>query len=327
MEEFNNMSEMKKIFIVVICGATASGKTALAVELAKRFDGEIISADSMQIYKKLDIVSAKPTEAEKMGIKHHLIDFLEPTGNFSVAEYVNLAREIISDVASRGKLPIICGGTGLYIKSLIDNIHFDDTSGNAVFRENLLRFAETNGNEALWERLNKVDPEAARILHPNNRNRIIRALEINSFGGKTTTEANIASKNEESPYKPLMIAVDYSERQALYDRINKRVDIMLQQGLIEEAIDFYKIRDYSTSVQAIGYKELKPYIDGKDSLEACVESLKQATRRYAKRQLTWFRRDKRINWISVYGQEYGEEILQKAEFLVKKYRNSLEDVI
>lgn len=313
---------MDKIFVTVVCGATASGKTSLAIELAKRFDGEIVSADSMQVYKGLDIASAKPSEAEKQGITHHLMDFLPPTEAFSVAEYVRLAREAISDITSRGKMPIICGGTGLYINSLIDNIRFDDTTGDESFREEMLAYAEKNGNEALWEKLNAVDKKTAAELHPNNRNRIVRALEVYHRGGKTMTEAKIHSRTEETPYEPCMLEISYPDREALYERINRRVDLMLEAGLVEEAREFFTHDDYVTAAQAIGCKELKPYLNGEKSLEECVEHLKQVTRNYAKRQITWFKRDERINRLEISDNGTNEEIFKKAENLIKNYSNS-----
>lgn len=310
---------MEKTKIVVVCGPTASGKTALAVDLAKRFNGEIVSADSMQIYKKLDIASAKPTEEEKQDVVHHLMDFLPPEKSFSVAEYVRLARETITDIATRGKLPVIAGGTGLYINSLVDNVQFDETESNEDFRLDMQKLADEKGNEALWQKLNEIDKNAAAELHPNNRGRIIRALEIHRTSGRTITEAKAMSRLEETPYEPCMIALNYVDRQQLYDRINKRVDIMLQQGLLREAKEFFSHDDYSTAAQAIGYKELKPYFDGEKPLEECIERLKQQTRRYAKRQLTWFRRDSRIHWITVNSDTDYAEILENAENLVKSY--------
>lgn len=311
---------MDKIFLVVVCGATASGKTRLAIDLAKLFDGEVVSADSMQIYKTLDIASAKPTAKEMDGVPHHLIDFLEPTEAFSVADYVELAREKIADISKRGKLPIICGGTGLYINSLIDNIIFDDTQGDSSLREELAEFAEKNGNEALWERLKKIDEKAAAELHPNNRNRIIRAIEIYEKSGRTITDAKVNSRLLESPYEPLMLQITYEDRETLYQRINKRVDLMLEAGLVEEAREFFSHSNYVTASQAIGCKELKPYLDGEKSLDECVEHLKMQTRRYAKRQLTWFRRDSRINCLEMTKDGSYENLLKKAEKLVKTYR-------
>lgn len=310
---------MEKIFIVVVCGATASGKTRLAIDLAKRFDGEIVSADSMQIYKKLDIASAKPSEAEKQGIPHHLMDFLEPTEPFSVADYVPMARDVIADIHSRGRLPIICGGTGLYINSLVDNIEFDDTGSDPAFREEMKRLAEQHGNGYVLGKLREIDPESAARLHENNLSRVIRALEVYRISGKTMTQAQAESRLNPSPYEPCMMMIDYEDREELYERIDRRVDIMLESGLLEEARDFFTHDDYVTAAQAIGYKELKAYFDGTAQLAECVENLKRETRRYAKRQLTWFKKDMRINRISSSKSTNYEKILENAENLVKKY--------
>ncbi len=310
---------MEKIFIVVVCGATASGKTRLAIDLAKRFDGEIVSADSMQIYKKLDIASAKPSEEEKQGIVHHLMDFLEPTEPFSVADYVPMAREIIADIHSRGKLPIICGGTGLYINSLVDNIEFDDTGSDPDFRAEMKSLAEREGNGAVLEKLREIDPESAARLHENNLSRVIRALEVYHISGKTMTQVQAESRLNPSPYEPCMMMIDYEDREELYGRIDRRVDIMLESGLLEEAREFFTHDDYVTAAQAIGYKELKAYFDGEAELSECVENLKRETRRYAKRQLTWFKKDMRINRISSSKSTNYEKILENAENLVKKY--------
>lgn len=310
---------MDKIFIVVVCGATASGKTRLSIDLAKRFNGEIVSADSMQIYKKLDIASAKPTEEEKDGIPHHLMDFLEPTEAFSVADYVPMAREIIADIHKRGKLPIICGGTGLYINSLVDNIEFDDTGSDPEFREEMKRLAAEHGNAYVLEKLREVDPECAEKLHENNLSRVIRALEVHHISGKTMSEVQAQSRLNPSPYEPCMLMIDYEDREELYERIDKRVDIMLENGLLEEAHEFFSHDDYITSAQAIGYKELKPYFDGEAELSECVEKLKRETRHYAKRQLTWFKKDVRINRIFSSKSTNYEKILEIAEKIVKKY--------
>lgn len=310
---------MDKIFIVVVCGATASGKTRLAIDLAKRFDGEVVSADSMQIYKRLDIASAKPTEEEKDGVVHHLMDFLEPTEPFSVADYVPMAREIIKDIHDRGKLPIICGGTGLYINSLVDNIEFDDTGSDLQFREEMKRLAAEKGNGYVLEKLREIDPESAERLHENNLSRIIRALEVYHLSGKTMTEVQAESRRNPSPYEPCMMMIDYEDREVLYERIDRRVDIMMENGLLEEAREFFNHDDYVTAAQAIGYKELKAYFDGEAELSECVEKLKRETRRYAKRQMTWFRKDMRINRIFSSKSTNYEKILEIAENLVKKY--------
>lgn len=318
---------MEKTFIVVVCGPTASGKTGLAVELAKRLDGEVISADSMQLYTGLDIASAKPAKEEMQGIPHHMMDFLPPTASFSVADYVEMARKKIAEVAARGKLPIIAGGTGLYINSLVDNIEFDDTSSDMAYRDELRAAEKEKGAGFLLEMLREIDPESAEKLHANNQSRIIRALEVYRISGKKMSDIQAESRKNPSPYEPCMIALNYTDRQDLYDRINKRVDIMLEQGLLEEAREFFTHSDYDTAAQAIGYKELKPYFDGKATLEECAERLKQATRHYAKRQLTWFRKDKRINWINVDKSTSSEEIIEIAENFVKSYSISEKSVL
>ena len=309
---------MDKIFLVAVCGPTASGKTRLAVDIAKEFGGEVVSADSMQIYKKLDIASAKPTEEEKQGIPHHLMDFLPPTEPFSVADYVEAARRVIADITGRGKLPVLCGGTGLYISSLIDNITFDDTACDYAYREELRQIAAEQGNGAVMEMLRKVDPECAARLHENNLSRVIRALEVYKLSGKTMTQVQAESRLVPSPYNPCMMMIDY-DRETLYSRIDKRVDLMIEAGLLEEAEEFFTHKDYVTASQAIGYKELKPYFDGECSLTEAVENLKRETRRYAKRQLTWFRKDSRINRISADNTTEYDKILKNAEILVKKY--------
>ena len=307
-----------KTFIAVICGPTASGKTALGVELAKRLDGEVISADSMQIYKGLDIASAKPSEEEKQGIAHHLMDFLPLNQAFSVADYVELAHNCIKEVTSRGKLPIIAGGTGLYISSLINNITFDDTGSDPAFRAEMREFAAQNGNEALRKKLEEIDPDAAARLHPNNVNRIIRALEVYHLSGTTMTLVQEKSRQQESSYRSCIIMPDFP-REKLYRRIDLRVDNMIRRGLVEEAREFFTHTDHVTSAQAIGCKELKPYLDGEKSLEECVERLKQATRNYAKRQLTWFNKMPDLHKIPVDDEADSNKIYKIAENLVKRY--------
>lgn len=303
---------------MVVCGPTASGKTKLAVDIAREFGGEVVSADSMQIYKGMDIASAKPTEKEKMGIPHHLMDFLDPTEPFSVADYVVMARDVVSDIHGRGKLPVICGGTGLYINSLIDNIEFDDTGSDPVYRAELNSIAAERGNGYVLEMLRKVDPEGASQLHENNLKRIIRALEVYKLSGKTMTEQKAASRLHPSPYEPCMMMIDHP-REVLYERIDRRVDMMLEAGLEAEAREFFTHTDYVTASQAIGYKELKPYIDGELGLAECVETLKRETRRYAKRQLTWFKKDSRIEHIFAPKEVKYDEIFINAEKLIKKY--------
>ncbi len=263
------------------------------------------------------IATAKPTEEEMRGIRHHLIDFLEPNQEFSVADYVRLASECISDISSRGKIPLICGGTGLYVSSLIDNIGFDDTCSSTEVRNELSKLADEKGGEYLLKLLNEFDPETAQRLHQNNIPRIIRAIEVYKVSGTTMSEAIKRSKRE-SPYEPCMIGITCSDRQKLYDRINLRVDKMLDMGLLAETESVLSDSDLKTSFQAIGYKELAPYFNGEKSLDECIEKLKRETRRYAKRQLTWFRRDDRIHWI--YSDLYSEysEIVNEAARIIRQ---------
>ena len=289
---------MSKPLVVIISGPTASGKTGLSIEIAKRFNGEIVSADSMQIYKSMDIATAKPTKDETAEIRHHLIDFVEANESFSVAKYKQLALWAIDDILSRGKLPIVCGGTGLYIDTLMNNTVFLDYEDSGI-RERLEKRKESDGIESLYEELKKVDPDTASRLHLNDSKRIIRALEVYYLTGKTISEQNSLSHKEESPYDFLLFVLSAHNREILYKRINDRVDKMLDMGLVEEAGSFFASDISKTAKQAIGYKELKPYLDGEISLETAVEKLKMETRRYAKRQLTWFRNKKNVNWLYI----------------------------
>lgn len=287
---------MQNIPVLAVVGPTASGKTALAVELAKRLGGEIVSADSMQIYKGMDIASAKPTEAEKQGIPHHMMDFLPPETPYSVAEYVKAARACILEIHKRQKLPILVGGTGLYIDSLLTGTQFIETETDFDLRARLETEFDALGGEKMLEKLAAFDRDTAARLHPNNRKRIIRAFEVYTLTGKTMTEALAASREKPSPFTPCYIGIAYENREILYDRINRRVDIMLENGLLAEARAFFQGTP-DTAAQAIGYKELKPYLDGVLSLDEAVENLKRATRNYAKRQITWFKRNPQIHWI------------------------------
>ena len=287
---------MQNIPVLAVVGPTASGKTALAVELAKRLGGEIVSADSMQIYKGMDIASAKPTEAEKQGIPHHMMDFLPPETPYSVAEYVKAARACILEIYKRQKLPILVGGTGLYVDSLLTGTRFIETETDFDLRARLETEFDALGGEKMLEKLAAFDRDSAARLHPNNRKRIIRAFEVYTLTGKTMTEALAASREKPSPFTPCYIGIAYENREILYDRINRRVDIMLENGLLAEARAFFQGTP-DTAAQAIGYKELKPYLDGVLSLDEAVENLKRATRNYAKRQITWFKRNPQIHWI------------------------------
>lgn len=297
--------------LIVICGPTASGKTALSIALAKTIGCEVVSADSMQIYKGMTIATAKPTPEEMDGVPHHLIDFLEPSESFSVADYVSLAHKAIEDIGNRGMIPLVCGGTGLYINSLVDNITFDESCSSTTLRDELLELAKEKGNGYLLEMLRKFDPESAERFHENNLTRIIRAIEVYKTTGKTISQFNRESKDKGSPYDAVMIGINYRDRQKLYDRINLRVDLMLENGLLDEAKEVLS-GDLKTSYQAIGYKELAPYFKGEAYLEDCIDKLKMESRRYAKRQLTWFRRDERINWIYADECSSFEEIVAKA---------------
>ena len=283
--------------MIAVVGPTASGKTALSIELAKRLDGEIISADSMQIYKGMKIATAKPDMEEMQGIPHHLMDFLDPGTQFSVADYVELANDTAKDIFSRGKQPILCGGTGLYVRSFLENVRFTEEKSDPQLREQLNERYRTEGGEKMLEELKGFDPETAIRLHPSNSKRIVRAFEVYYLTGKTISQAVRESKQMPFPYEIAAVGLRFSDREKLYDRINKRVDIMLEKGLIEEAKEFYSMPIGRTAAAAIGYKELKPYLDGELTLEEAVEKLKAATRHYAKRQLTWFRRDEYIRWI------------------------------
>ena len=287
---------MQNIPVLAVVGPTASGKTALAVELAKRLGGEIVSADSMQIYKGMDIASAKPTEAEKQGIPHHMMDFLSPETPYSVAEYVKAARACILEIYKRQKLPILVGGTGLYVDSLLTGTQFIETETDFDLRARLETEFDALGGEKMLEKLAAFDRDTAARLHPNNRKRIIRAFEVYTLTGKTMTEVLAASREKPSPFTPCYIGIAYENRAILYDRINRRVDIMLENGLLAEARAFFQGTP-DTAAQAIGYKELKPYLDGVLSLDEAVENLKRATRNYAKRQITWFKRNPQIHWI------------------------------
>lgn len=286
--------------VIVIAGPTASGKTNLSIELAKRLNGEIISADSMQIYKYMDIGTAKPTVAEMQGIKHYLIDEVLPSEEFNVVKFKELAEKYIEDIIAKGKLPIIVGGTGLYISSLIDNINFSESECDWELRESLKKEAEEYGAQYLHDKLKQVDEEAANNIHPNNIKRVIRALEVYYQTEKPISYHNEMSKVVPSKYDFVLIGLTM-DRHLLYDRINKRVDIMLENGLVEEVKKLVKLgfADSITSMQGIGYKEILAYLNGENSLEEAVEIIKRDSRRYAKRQLTWFRRIKEITWFSV----------------------------
>ena len=293
------MSDSIKPKIYGVVGPTASGKTAYAIELAKKCGGEVISCDSMQIYRHMDIGTAKPTKDEMDGIPHHMIDIAEPWENYSVARFVTEARSCIDDVLARGRVPILCGGTGLYFDSVIKNIDFAENESDPEYRSELQKAAEEHGNEYVHDMLKKVDPKSAEAVHPNNLKRVIRALEIYKTTGKTKTELDRESVRE-SLYNAEIYGLN-RPREELYERINKRVDIMLENGLLDEVKNLLEMgisRD-ATSMQAIGYKELVEYFEGRCTLDAAIDKIKQESRRYAKRQLTWFKRNNEIIWLNM----------------------------
>ena len=290
-----------KIKILAVVGPTASGKTALSVRLAQALNGEVIACDSMQIYRRMDIGTAKPTAEEMAGVVHHLFDIVEPDEPYSCADYVRDAKKVIDGVAKKGKLPILCGGTGLYLDSLLRGGNFEETETDPALREELLAYAREQGNHALHERLRAVDPESADAIHENNVKRVVRALEIYMTSGMTKTEADARSRRFESPYDAKVIGLRFEDREMLYERIDRRVDLMLSDGLLEETerLLLEGVFDKNaTAAQAIGYKELLGYLRGEATLDESVELLKRATRRYAKRQMTWFGAKEYVEWIT-----------------------------
>lgn len=309
---------MKKIPVVAVIGPTASGKSDLAVNICRQFNGEAVSADSMQIYKGMDIATAKPTKEEMQGVPHHMIDFLDNTRSFSVAEYQRLAGECILKIHSLGKLPVVVGGTGLYVDTLLDNIRLTDNSFDEEIRKKLIKRLDTDGIEKLYEELKSIDSDYAEKIHINNTKKILRALEVWYSSGITMTQ-QIKNSYASSPYETCYIGLDAQDRQYLYDRINQRVDLMLKRGLEAEARDYLSLDNASTSSQAIGYKELKPYFNNELTFEQAVDNLKQSTRRYAKRQLTWFRRNKRINWLKIDNYQNKEQLFEAANTIVKSF--------
>ncbi|NMD69565.1 tRNA (adenosine(37)-N6)-dimethylallyltransferase MiaA [Bacillus sp. DNRA2] len=284
--------------IIVIIGPTAVGKTRLSIELARAFDGEIISGDSMQIYRGMDIGTAKIKQEEMEGIPHHLIDIKQPDEEFSAAEFQDLVREKITEISTRKKLPIIVGGTGLYIQSAIYDYHFSEAPSDLDFRRSLEKRAEALGNQAIHDELMKIDPSSAAEIHPNNVRRVIRALEIYHCTGKTKEETQ-ANQSPELIYDTALIGLTM-ERDRLYERINQRVDLMVEEGLLDEVRTLHDrgLRDCQ-SIQAIGYKEIYQYLDEQISLSDAIEMLKQNSRRYAKRQLTWFRNKMQVKWFDM----------------------------
>ena len=285
--------------VVVICGPTASGKTSLSIELAKKINGQIISADSMQIYDEMDIGTAKPTKEEMQGIKHYLIGNVKPTNRYSVSEYKKDATNAIEETIQDNKFPILVGGTGLYVNSLIYGIDYPEIETDLEYRKKLEEIAEKEGLNKLYNMAKEIDEKAMEKISPNDQKRILRVLEIYNQTGKTKTELEIESRKNGVKYDFRVFAIDMP-REILYERINKRVDIMFENGLLEEVQRLYKKygEELYTSIQAIGYKEVIDYINGKYTKEEMIEKIKMETRRYAKRQLTWFRKIENITWLN-----------------------------
>lgn len=282
--------------VIVICGPTASGKTALSIELAKKINGEIISADSMQIYKDMNIGAAKPTKEEMQGIKHYLLDFVSPEIRYSVADFKEQAEEAIKEIIKKGKTPIVVGGTGLYINSLIYGIEYAKTEFDDEYRKELEKIYLKKGLEYLYNEAMRIDPEAMQTISKNDKKRIMRVLEIYNETGKTKTEQDKESRKEVK-YDYYVFALNM-EREILYERINKRVDIMLEQGLVEEVkFMLKKYKEFPTAMQGLGYKEVKYYLDSMITYKEMVEKIKMETRRYAKRQITWFKKNKQTIWL------------------------------
>ncbi len=313
------MDGLYKHPVLAVVGPTATGKTALGVALAKRFGGEVISADSMQIYRGLDVGTAKVTAEETQGVPHHCVDFLPPEEVFSVADFTALAARLEQEISARGALPILVGGTGLYIQSFLEGIRFTEEKPSNGLREQLAAELEARGPEAMYAELLSVDPQAAAAIHPNNRVRVLRALEHYRATGRRLSEQKAASRPSQRPYRSLVLGLDFADRAQLYRRIDLRVDRMMEQGLLEEARLVYDHRDsYRTAAQAIGYKEFFPYFAGEAELAACVEKLKQASRNYAKRQLTWFRHMEGVVWLQADAPDLLDEACRRTEEFLEK---------
>ena len=305
--------------IICVVGPTASGKTALAIELAKELNGEVVSCDSMQIYRRMDIGTAKPTKEEMQGIPHHMIDIIEPTEDFSVSRYTDMATPIVDDIIARGKTAIIAGGTGLYVDSLIKGNDFSPIPATG-HRQRLEAQVEAEGVERLLAELRSIDPEAAERSQ-NNPRRIIRALEVFYESGETITAHNRRTKALPSRYNPVWIGLDFYERKDLYARIDRRVEIMLEMGLMQEIQDLLAsgIPEKATAMQAIGYKEFVDALAGRCSLESAVAQVQQSSRRYGKRQLTWFRHNENMNWILRTPETSQQEIMENARQILRNF--------
>lgn len=313
------MADLSKPRVVAVGGPTASGKTALSVALARAFDGEIINADSMQIYKNLDVGTAKPSAEERQGIPHYLLDFLSPETPYSVADFTAAADPLIRDITARGRLPLVVGGTGLYITSLLSGMAFAPEKTDPAIRARLQARADTEGGAALYAELQRIDPDYAAQVHPNNLPRVIRALELFEATGRRMSDQRREARPAEAPYHALCLCLTCRDRAVLYSRIDRRVDEMVENGVLDEARQVYDHRDaYRTAAQAIGYKEFFPFFEGTAALDECADKLKQASRNYAKRQLTWFRHMDGVVWLDASAPDVTARAVQLTqEFLAK----------
>lgn len=314
--------QRNKLPVAAVVGPTATGKTELGIQLCRALDGEIVSCDSMQVYRGLPIGTAQPTPEELAAAPHHLIGFLDVEQPFSVSDYVDLAGQEIRQIHQRGKLPILVGGTGLYARSLLRGFSFEENGRDEALRQELFHQAEQEGPEVLYQRLQQLDPKAAEEIHPHNVKRVIRALEYIQLCGEPFSAQAERSKEAQSPYQYGMLCLSYRNRETLYRRIDQRVDRMVEQGLLEEAGDFYnrcqQAHSIPTAAQAIGYKELFPYFRGETSLEEAVENIKRESRRYAKRQITWFKREQQVDFLYVDDFPDRQALLQESLQLLKQ---------
>ncbi|MBO5209268.1 MAG: tRNA (adenosine(37)-N6)-dimethylallyltransferase MiaA [Lachnospiraceae bacterium] len=312
----NSIERSAKRPLVILTGPTAVGKTALSISLAKAINGEIISADSMQVYKYMDIGSAKIMPEEMDGVPHYLVDILEPTDEFHVVKFQTLAKEAMEKIYAKGKIPILVGGTGFYIQSVLYDIDFAQSEEDETFRNELEQFAKENGNEALFERLRAVDPKSCEIIHANNVKRVIRAIEFYEKTGKRISEHNDEQRENESPYNFVYFVLN-DDRTKIYERIDKRVDKMLADGLVEEVQHLKNMgcTRNLVSMQGLGYKEILEYLDGECTLEDAIYRIKRDTRHFAKRQLTWFRRERDVTWVSREDFDKMLQILQTKEII------------
>ena len=307
--------------MIAVAGPTASGKSALALSICERYGGELVSVDSMQVYRGMDIGTAKPGEEQRARVPRHLIDICAPSETFSAADFAARAHEAIADIKARGRLPVLCGGTGLYMDTVIDRMPFSESESDPALREELQKIASERGAHELWLILEALDPQAAAGIHENNIKRVIRAIEICRTGDMTKTESDARAKAASEPYDALIIALGVRSRDVLYERINRRVDKMMAEGLLDEARRLYEsgcLETNTTAACAIGYKELLGYIKGERSLAECTEDLKRATRRYAKRQLTWLSSSGRANWFYIDDYENADELANDVFSLIDK---------